>query len=137
MLQFEPAQVSRFLVSLGASGLPVTLALNKADLLPAAEIQERLDQVCVLCATSWHVSAQNSAAIAAFSCLHMVWLVPSADAVAVFCPTMLQEIRKPHAAIFLSTRTHIQCLHLISVLFFGADMRSGGSSCGEVVADVV
>lgn len=35
--------MSRFLVSLGASGLPVTLALNKADLLPAAEIQ-----VCVL-----------------------------------------------------------------------------------------
>lgn len=45
LLQFEPAQVSRFLVSLGASGLPVTLALNKADLLPAAEIQARLDQV--------------------------------------------------------------------------------------------
>jgi hypothetical protein len=44
-LQFEPAQVSRFLVSLGASGLPVTLALNKADLLTAAEIQARLDQV--------------------------------------------------------------------------------------------
>jgi putative ribosome biogenesis GTPase RsgA len=56
-LQFEPAQVSRFLVSLGASGLPVTLALNKADLLPAAEIQERLDQVRVLWATSWHVLA--------------------------------------------------------------------------------
>lgn len=44
-LQFEPAQVSRFLVSLGASGLPVTLALNKADLLPAQEIQARIDQV--------------------------------------------------------------------------------------------
>lgn len=44
-LQFEAQQVSRFLVSLGASGLPVTLALNKADLLPASEVEARLAQV--------------------------------------------------------------------------------------------
>jgi putative ribosome biogenesis GTPase RsgA len=37
--------VSRFLVSLGAAGLPVTLALNKADLLPDAEVQARLAEV--------------------------------------------------------------------------------------------
>ncbi|KAF6264792.1 hypothetical protein COO60DRAFT_1266780 [Scenedesmus sp. NREL 46B-D3] len=42
---FEPQQVSRFLVSLGASGLPVTLALNKCDLLPASEVTARLQQV--------------------------------------------------------------------------------------------
>jgi ribosome biogenesis GTPase len=45
LLQFEPQQVSRFLVSLGASGLPVTLALNKCDLLPEAEVTARLQQV--------------------------------------------------------------------------------------------
>jgi ribosome biogenesis GTPase len=44
-LQFEPQQVSRFLVSLGASGLPVTLALNKCDLLPEFEVTARLQQV--------------------------------------------------------------------------------------------
>jgi ribosome biogenesis GTPase len=44
-LQFEPQQVSRFLVSLGASGLPVTLALNKCDLLPESEVTARLHQV--------------------------------------------------------------------------------------------
>lgn len=32
--QFEAQQVTRFLVSIEASGLPVTLALNKADLVP-------------------------------------------------------------------------------------------------------
>uniref|UniRef100_A0A383WD87 EngC GTPase domain-containing protein n=1 Tax=Tetradesmus obliquus TaxID=3088 RepID=A0A383WD87_TETOB len=42
---FEPQQVSRFLVSLGASGLPVTLALNKCDLLPESEVTLRLQQV--------------------------------------------------------------------------------------------
>jgi ribosome biogenesis GTPase len=45
LLQFEPQQVSRFLVSLGASGLPVTLALNKCDLLPESEVTARLQQV--------------------------------------------------------------------------------------------
>jgi ribosome biogenesis GTPase len=44
-VQFEPQQVSRFLVSLGASGLPVTLGLNKCDLLPETEVTARLQQV--------------------------------------------------------------------------------------------
>ena len=44
-LQFEELQVSKFLVSMEASGLPFTLLLNKADLVPEQEVQRRLQQV--------------------------------------------------------------------------------------------
>lgn len=43
-LQFEPQQVSRFLVAAEASGLPFTLCLNKADLVPPYVLQRRLEQ---------------------------------------------------------------------------------------------
>lgn len=43
-MQFEEQQVSRFLVSIEATGLPLTLALNKADLLPEEEVQARIVQ---------------------------------------------------------------------------------------------
>ena len=41
---FEPQQVSRFLVATEAAGLPLTLALNKADLVDEAEARARLEQ---------------------------------------------------------------------------------------------
>ena len=44
-VQFEELQVSKFLVSMEASGLPFTLLLNKADLVPEQEVQRRLQQV--------------------------------------------------------------------------------------------
>ena len=44
-MQFEELQVSKFLVSMEASGLPFTLLLNKADLVPEQEVQRRLQQV--------------------------------------------------------------------------------------------
>ena len=44
-LQFEELQVGKFLVSMEASGLPFTLLLNKADLVPEQEVQRRLQQV--------------------------------------------------------------------------------------------
>jgi ribosome biogenesis GTPase / thiamine phosphate phosphatase len=42
---FEPLAASRFLVSVAASGLPVTIALNKCDLVSSAEAEQRLEQV--------------------------------------------------------------------------------------------
>ncbi|GBF95801.1 hypothetical protein Rsub_08237 [Raphidocelis subcapitata] len=41
---FEEMQVSRFLVSIEAAGLPLTLALNKADLVDEAEVEARVAQ---------------------------------------------------------------------------------------------
>ena len=42
---WDPGAATRFLVSSEAAGLPVTLVLNKADLLPPAELQEILAEV--------------------------------------------------------------------------------------------
>lgn len=42
--QFEEQQVSRFLVSVEAAGLPMTLVLNKADLVDREEVAARLEQ---------------------------------------------------------------------------------------------
>ncbi|KAG2501274.1 hypothetical protein HYH03_001078 [Edaphochlamys debaryana] len=41
---FEEIQVSRFLVAAEAAGLPFSLLLNKADLVPPEELQRRLGQ---------------------------------------------------------------------------------------------
>jgi RsgA GTPase len=43
---FEPAQVSRFLVLAESTAVPVTLALNKADLVPPAVAERVQAQVC-------------------------------------------------------------------------------------------
>lgn len=43
-LQFEEVQVSRFLVSAEAAGLPFSLCLNKADLVAPEELQARVEQ---------------------------------------------------------------------------------------------
>ena len=43
--QFEPQQVSRFLVSMEASGLPFSLLLNKVDLVAPDLLQQRVQQV--------------------------------------------------------------------------------------------
>ena len=51
-LQFEPIQVTRFLVNVEATGLPLTLVLNKCDLVTPEELQARLQQVA-----SWGYSA--------------------------------------------------------------------------------
>ena len=42
---FEELQVSRFLVSMEAFGLPFTLVLNKADLVSEREVRARVEQV--------------------------------------------------------------------------------------------
>lgn len=42
---FEELQVSRFLVSMEAFGLPFTLVLNKADLVSEEEVERRVSQV--------------------------------------------------------------------------------------------
>lgn len=44
---FEPPNATRFLVSAEAAGIPVTLVLNKADLLPADELERLVDQVTI------------------------------------------------------------------------------------------
>ncbi len=41
-------QVTRYLVSAEAAGLPVTLVLNKADLVPPQDIERIVKQVCGL-----------------------------------------------------------------------------------------
>lgn len=43
-LQFDEHQITRFLVSVEAAGLPLTLALNKCDLVSDSEVQLRLQQ---------------------------------------------------------------------------------------------
>ncbi|KAI8472702.1 MAG: hypothetical protein J3K34DRAFT_384159 [Monoraphidium minutum] len=66
---FEPQQVSRFLVSIEAAGLPLTLALNKADLVPEAEVEARVAQcaawgytaVAVSCASGRGLEALGAA----------------------------------------------------------------------------
>ena len=45
-VQFEELQVSKFLVSMEAQGLPFSLVLNKADLVPEQEVRKRTNQVC-------------------------------------------------------------------------------------------
>lgn len=66
-MQFEPQQVSRFLVSVGATGLPVSLALNKADLLPAAEVEARLRQVASWGHTAHAVSCETGEGLPALA----------------------------------------------------------------------
>ena len=44
---FQPSPATRYLLSAEAAWLPVTVAVNKADLLPAEEVQAVVDQVCV------------------------------------------------------------------------------------------
>ena len=45
IVQFEELQVTKFLVSMEASGLPFTLLLNKVDLVPEQEVRRRVEQV--------------------------------------------------------------------------------------------
>ena len=45
LLQFEELQVTKFLVSMEATGLPFTLLLNKVDLVPEKEVERRVKQV--------------------------------------------------------------------------------------------
>jgi ribosome biogenesis GTPase / thiamine phosphate phosphatase len=52
---FEPPNATRFLVSAEAAGIPVTLVLNKADLLPPAELEQLVDQVT----TPWQDCLQD------------------------------------------------------------------------------
>ncbi|KAL4458693.1 hypothetical protein ABPG75_013558 [Micractinium tetrahymenae] len=42
---FQPSPATRYLLSAEAAWLPVTVAINKADLLPAEEVQAVVDQV--------------------------------------------------------------------------------------------
>ncbi|GAB4821983.1 hypothetical protein N2152v2_009029 [Parachlorella kessleri] len=42
---WQPAQVTRYLVGAEAAGLPVTLVVNKADLVPPEDVQSIVDQV--------------------------------------------------------------------------------------------
>ena len=42
---FQPGPATRYLLSADAAGLPVTLVLNKADLLPREEMVALLEQV--------------------------------------------------------------------------------------------
>lgn len=54
---FEPTNATRFLVSAEAAGIPVTLVLNKADLLPLEELEYVVSKVsttdtlklCIMC----------------------------------------------------------------------------------------
>lgn len=42
---FQPSPATRYLLSAEAAWLPVTVAINKADLLPPAEVAAVVDQV--------------------------------------------------------------------------------------------
>jgi ribosome biogenesis GTPase len=58
LLQFEAIQVTRFLVSIEATGLPLTLVLNKCDLVSPEELEARLQQVA-----SWGYKAVAVSAV--------------------------------------------------------------------------